>query len=108
MIESKFQLKIVLLTKNYVLSLIITNDKKYLISGSCDETIKIWNIDGTLIDTLSGHTASIDNIALSPDGKLLASVSFDQTLRFWQRDYKKPFSFRWQKLSKHIKNLLLV
>jgi|GEM_PF-6502467 len=35
------------------------------------------------IDTRTGHTASVNVIAFSPNGKLLASGSEDKTIKFW-------------------------
>lgn len=35
------------------------------------------------IDTRTGHTASVNIIAFSPDGKFLASGSDDKTIKFW-------------------------
>ena len=35
-----------------------------IVSGSSDHTIKIWNFDGTLLNTLIGHTGCALTIAL--------------------------------------------
>jgi WD40 repeat protein len=65
----------------------ISND--IIASGSSDATIKLWNItDGSLIRTLTNHTASIfQSIDLINDGQTLLSASYDGTIRFW--DWKK-------------------
>lgn len=52
-------------------------------SCSNDETIKIWTYDGTLIQTLLGHTGFIFNISNLPGGDL-ASASDDKTVRIWR------------------------
>ncbi len=42
----------------------------YIVSGSNDSLIKIWNIyDGKCIKTLAGHTSYINDINFSPDEK---------------------------------------
>ncbi len=67
-----------------ITSLVITPDNKYLITGSRDKTIRIWDISsGKEIRILRGHNDEINSLVLSPDGKLLASASTDQTVRLW-------------------------
>ncbi|BAY30351.1 WD-40 repeat protein [Nostoc carneum NIES-2107] len=50
---------------------------------SVDATIKLWQLDGTEITTLRGHTAAIRKIAISQDGTFLASGGDDNTLIIW-------------------------
>jgi WD40 repeat protein len=39
--------------------------------------------DGGLIRTFSGHTNTIDSVAIAPDGRTAVSASFDKDLRVW-------------------------
>lgn len=65
-------------------SLAISADAKLLVSGSRDQTIKVWQLEtGELIRTLKGHRDSIHAIALSPDEQIIASGSADQTIKLW-------------------------
>jgi WD40 repeat protein len=65
-------------------SLAITADAQLLVSGSWDQTIKIWHLGtGKLIRTLKGHSDKIYTIALSPDEKIIASGSADQSIKLW-------------------------
>lgn len=54
-----------------------------LATGGLDRTIKLWQPDGTLIKTLSGHQDQIYSLAFSPDGTLFASASLDKTIKIW-------------------------
>src|SRR5687768_16549424 len=55
-----------------------------LASGSYDNRIRLWRVsDGFLLQTLDGHTESVDSVAFSPDGGTLASGSFDGSVRLW-------------------------
>ncbi|MEH2406229.1 WD40 repeat domain-containing protein [Nostoc sp.] len=67
-----------------VRSLAISTDGKILVSGSWDQTIKIWQLEtGELLHTLKGHRDRVYAIALSPDAQIIASGSADKTIKLW-------------------------
>ena len=61
-----------------------------LASASADNTVKLWNTDGTLLKTLEGHSAAIWGVDFSPDGKILASVGEDNTVMLWNLEQILP------------------
>ena len=45
----------------------------------------MWEVDsGRELRTLTGHTGSVNGVALSGDGRLAVSASSDQTLKVWE------------------------
>lgn len=68
-----------------VRSLAITPDGEILISGSDDNTIKLWQLaTGEELCTLRGHSKTVSAIAISADGEILASGSEDKTIKLWE------------------------
>ena len=68
---------------SWVLSVNLSPDGQTLASASADQTIKLWSLDGDLIQTLKGHVARVRSVSFSPDGQTLASASDDQTVKLW-------------------------
>jgi uncharacterized delta-60 repeat protein len=67
-----------------VWSVAISPDDKTLVSGSWDNTIRIWNLQTPeLKSTLQGHTNSVYSVAITPDDKTLVSGSDNKTIRIW-------------------------
>jgi WD40 repeat protein len=70
---------------SWVRSVAFSPDGKTLVSGSEDQTMRLWDISsGQGLMTLQGHTDGVRSAAFSPDGKTLASGSSDQTVRLWE------------------------
>ncbi len=66
--------------KGPVRSVAINN--KFIISGSYDKTIKIWDINtGKEVETLKGHTDSVLSVAIKDD--YIVSGSSDKTIKIW-------------------------
>ena len=67
-----------------VKAIALTPDGKTLISGSRDNTIKIWDLGtGTEKFTLKGHSSSVNAITVTPDGKTVISGSYDESIKIW-------------------------
>ena len=66
-----------------VTSVAITHNNQ-IISGSEEGNINIWQ-QGKLIQTLKGHTAAIQAIAITPNSNLIVSASEDKTLKIWRQ-----------------------
>lgn len=65
-------------------------DGQTLASGSCDNTIRLWNTSsGNHIGALRGHSAQVFSIAFSPDSQMLVSSSRDKTVRLWSMNYRR-------------------
>ncbi|KAJ3115053.1 hypothetical protein HK098_007077, partial [Nowakowskiella sp. JEL0407] len=68
----------------------ISNDGDRIVSGSGDNTVKIWNANtGKEIRMLTGHTGSVTAVAISNDGDRIVSGSFDNTVKIWNANTGK-------------------
>lgn len=62
---------------------LITLENSFLVSGSRDNTIKIWDVkEGICVHTLEGHTGYISALLQLRNG-YLASGSSDKTIKIW-------------------------
>ena len=67
-----------------VSSLVFSSDGSTLISGSQDDTIRLWDVaTGELKQTLEGHRDDLASVALSPDGATLASGDLNAIIHLW-------------------------
>ena len=66
-------------------SVIISPNELFIVSGSWDNTINIWDIKKTdsPIRTLIGHNDYLSSVAISLDNKLIVSGSADFTAKIW-------------------------
>lgn len=71
-------------------------DGNSIISGSWDETIKIWDSkSGKEMMTLNGHTSQVTSVAFSLDGNSIASGSKTGVLKVWNSQTgKEKFTYR--------------
>ena len=71
---------------NHVNSVSFSPDGQMIASGSFDDTVKLWQRDGTLITTLKGHNDEVWSVSFSPDRQTIASGSKDKTVKLWKQD----------------------
>jgi len=62
----------------------LSNDNKYMYTGSADYTIKLWETESALeLRTYRGHNATITAICVTSDNYNIISASDDGTIRIW-------------------------
>ena len=65
-------------------SLAFSLNGTFLVSGSYDNTIKLWDIQtGGVVKTFHGHKDRVYSVSISLDCTTIASGSWDQTTRLW-------------------------
>jgi WD40 repeat protein len=70
---------------DYVTFIAITSDSKYIVSGSCDKTVRLWNIKEKLCEAVFTHPFSIGCVAIN-DTHI---VSGSETVRIWNIKEKR-------------------
>jgi WD40 repeat protein len=105
---------------SYTWILLFTPDSKRLITGCHDRAVRIWDVsDGKQVRVLSGHDGPVDQLAVSPDGRLLAAANDDASagvsVRVWELDsgrelkrYSIPFAVHGLSFSADGKRLAVV
>lgn len=67
-----------------ILSTAITADGKIGISGSWDNSARVWDLEtGEAIHTLIAHTERVSAVDISPDGRHAITGSNDRSMRLW-------------------------
>lgn len=77
--------------QNSVFTLRYSPDGKFLLSGSRDARIKVWDVNAryNLEEEIAAHLYAINHLAFSPDGKYFATASMDKSIKVWgARDLK--------------------
>ena len=65
-----------------------SRDGKYIASGSDDNTVRLWDLQGQSIDKPFEGRDFVNLVAFSPDRRYIVSGSGDRTVRLWDRDLK--------------------
>lgn len=66
-------------------------DKPYLLSGSDDRTIKIWDYQTkACLQTLEGHAHNVSSVCFHPRLPIILSASEDGTVRLWHATTYRP------------------
>ena len=69
---------------SWVMSVVLSGDGRYALSGSYDNTLKLWDVTtGEALRTFSGHSGGVNSVVLSGDGRYALSGSYDNTLKLW-------------------------
>ncbi len=68
---------------NWVFGVSFSPDSQMIASAGEDNTVRLWNRNGKLLEVFQGHNDGVTGVSFSPDGSTIASASFDKTVRLW-------------------------
>jgi WD40 repeat protein len=73
-----------------ITSIALTPNGKYIVSGSSDNTIRVWDLEsGKCLKTLREHEKSVNAVAVTADSSKVISGSSDKTIRVWDLESGK-------------------
>jgi WD40 repeat protein len=74
----------------WVSSVTFSSDGVLLVSGSCDKSIKLWDIQtGGIITTFSGLSGTVHSVSISTDSTMIASGLGRHTICLWDIQTRK-------------------
>ncbi|MCL2759484.1 MAG: WD40 repeat domain-containing protein, partial [Treponema sp.] len=65
---------------DFITSVFLSSDDRYLAGGSRDGAILFWDLNGTGYERISAHVRRINSVAISGNSRFLASASDDNTV----------------------------
>ena len=76
---------------NSVFTIRYTPDGNFLISGSRDARLKVWDADAGYLQTAEvvAHLYAINHLDFSPDGKHFVTCSLDKSIKVWDAEQLK-------------------
>ena len=70
--------------KSWVTTVAFNPRTSTLVSGSLDDTVKVWDLQtGNIMFTLQGHRRGVNAVAISAKGQVLVSCGDDNTVQVW-------------------------
>ncbi|MFM9841245.1 MAG: WD40 repeat domain-containing protein [Cyclobacteriaceae bacterium] len=72
--------------ENSVFALSYMPDTNFLISGSRDARLKVWDASNHYqqVEEVAAHLYAINHISFSPDGQYFATASMDKSIKVWR------------------------
>ncbi|MDX2256139.1 MAG: hypothetical protein NW214_11530 [Pseudanabaenaceae cyanobacterium bins.39] len=62
---------------------VFSPDSRFIASKSSDNTVQLLSISDNSVQSLKGHSGSIDNLIFARDSKHLVTTSQDKTIKIW-------------------------
>ncbi len=89
-------------------SVAVDQQRQLVASASGNETVGFYDLlDGTLIDSLTGHAAGATNLHFLGDGKTLVVTDRDGMIHWWDIDSRRRLSAPWRGHRKSIWRMAL-
>ena len=79
---------------HFVQDIAISNDARYILSGSWDGTMRLWDIaTGKTVRRFVGHSKDVLSVAFSADNRQIVSGSRDKTAKLWNTVGECKYTF---------------